>query len=55
MALHGIPGAEQAQLAELIKESSPAVDEVMAFCNSGSEALLRSLVAVARAKPSVKE
>ena len=36
---YGIPGAEQAQLAELIKESSPAVDEVM-FCNSGSEATM---------------
>ena len=35
----GIPGAEQAQLAELIKDSSPAVDEVM-FCNSGSEATM---------------
>ena len=35
----GIPGAEQARLAELIKESSPAVDEVM-FCNSGSEATM---------------
>ena len=36
---YGIPGAEQAKLAELIKESSPAVDEVM-FCNSGSEATM---------------
>ena len=36
---YGIPGAEQAQLAELIKESSSAVDEVM-FCNSGSEATM---------------
>lgn len=35
----GIPGAEQAHLAELIKDSSPAVDEVM-FCNSGSEATM---------------
>ena len=35
----GIPGAEQAQLAELIKDSSSAVDEVM-FCNSGSEATM---------------
>ena len=32
---YGIPGAGQTQLAELIKESAPAVDEVM-FCNSGS-------------------
>ena len=36
---YGIPGAEQARLAELIKESSSAVDEVM-FCNSGSEATM---------------
>ena len=36
---YGIPGAEQARLAELIKESSLAVDEVM-FCNSGSEATM---------------
>ena len=36
---YGIPGAGQARLAELIKESSPAVDEVM-FCNSGSEATM---------------
>ena len=36
---YGIPGDGQAHLAELIKESSPAVDEVM-FCNSGSEATM---------------
>ena len=36
---YGIPGAEQAHLAELIKESSSGVDEVM-FCNSGSEATM---------------
>ena len=36
---YGIPGDGQADLAELIKESSPAVDEVM-FCNSGSEATM---------------
>ena len=36
---YGIPGHGQAHLAELIKESSPAVDEVM-FCNSGSEATM---------------
>tara|TARA_B100000900_G_scaffold400718_1_gene404643 strand:+ start:760 stop:2127 length:1368 start_codon:yes stop_codon:yes gene_type:complete len=36
---YGIPGAEQARLAELIKDSSAAVDEVM-FCNSGSEATM---------------
>ena len=36
---YGIPNSEQAQLAELIKESSVAVDEVM-FCNSGSEATM---------------
>ena len=36
---YGIPGVEQARLAELIKESSAAVDEVM-FCNSGSEATM---------------
>ena len=35
----GIPGDGQAYLAELIKDSSPAVDEVM-FCNSGSEATM---------------
>ena len=35
----GIPGDGQAQLAELIKDSAPAVDEVM-FCNSGSEATM---------------
>lgn len=35
----GIPGAGQTKLAELIKASSPAVDEVM-FCNSGSEATM---------------
>ena len=34
---YGIPNGHQARLAELIKESSVAVDEVM-FCNSGSEA-----------------
>ena len=36
---YGIPGHGQAHLAELIKESSPSVDEVM-FCNSGSEATM---------------
>ena len=36
---YGIPGSGQAHLAELIKESSPSVDEVM-FCNSGSEATM---------------
>jgi glutamate-1-semialdehyde 2,1-aminomutase len=36
---YGIPGDGQARLAELIKESAPAVDEVM-FCNSGSEATM---------------
>ena len=36
---YGIPNGLQAQLAELIKESSAAVDEVM-FCNSGSEATM---------------
>ena len=36
---YGIPGAEQAHLAELIKGSSSSVDEVM-FCNSGSEATM---------------
>ena len=35
----GIPGDGQAQLAELIKDSAPAIDEVM-FCNSGSEATM---------------
>ncbi len=35
----GIPGAGQTRLAELIKASAPAVDEVM-FCNSGSEATM---------------
>mgnify|MGYP006240691053 CR=1 FL=1 len=36
---YGIPNGHQARLAELIKESSVAVDEVM-FCNSGSEATM---------------
>ena len=36
---YGIPNGHQARLAELIKESSAAVDEVM-FCNSGSEATM---------------
>tara|TARA_B100001287_G_scaffold39488_1_gene28619 strand:- start:548 stop:1921 length:1374 start_codon:yes stop_codon:yes gene_type:complete len=36
---YGIPNDGQANLAELIKDSSPAVDEVM-FCNSGSEATM---------------
>ena len=36
---YGIPGAEQTELAELIKDSSSGVDEVM-FCNSGSEATM---------------
>ena len=36
---YGIPNGQQARLAELIKESSAAVDEVM-FCNSGSEATM---------------
>ena len=36
---YGIPNGLQARLAELIKESSVAVDEVM-FCNSGSEATM---------------
>ena len=35
----GIPGDGQARLAELIKDSAPAIDEVM-FCNSGSEATM---------------
>ena len=35
----GIPGDGQAQLAELLKDSAPAIDEVM-FCNSGSEATM---------------
>ena len=36
---YGIPGHGQAYLAELIKDSSAAVEEVM-FCNSGSEATM---------------
>ena len=36
---YGIPSEGQAHLAELIKDSSPSVDEVM-FCNSGSEATM---------------
>tara|TARA_Y100000590_G_scaffold126302_1_gene144365 strand:+ start:2777 stop:4150 length:1374 start_codon:yes stop_codon:yes gene_type:complete len=36
---YGIPNGQQVRLAELIKESSAAVDEVM-FCNSGSEATM---------------
>ena len=36
---YGIPSDGQAHLAQLIKDSSPSVDEVM-FCNSGSEATM---------------
>ena len=36
---YGIPNGQQVRLAELIKESSIAVEEVM-FCNSGSEATM---------------
>jgi len=36
---YGIPNGQQVRLAELIKESSTAVDEVM-FCNSGTEATM---------------
>ena len=49
---YGIPNGQQAQLAELIKESSAAVDEVM-FCNSGSEATMFAFRA-ARAATSKK-
>ena len=36
---YGIPSDGQTHLAQLIKDSSPSVDEVM-FCNSGSEATM---------------